>query len=164
MGFCVWVSWQDGRKKPSLWSKSMTLKMKSLSQALFTYRERREHRVFDALLQMIPGLEQRLIESSDDEDVLRIAELVSISHFVYGASYLLVRKIQKGVSGARADDTKSLKGAILDWIVPRGESLYPSLSRNVKMDRGFHHERTGSLLCPAGMDWSNPESVLPLSV
>jgi hypothetical protein len=105
---------------------------------------------------MVPGLEQRLVESSDDDDVVRITELVSYSF--YGTSYYSpVGKIQKGVSGARADDTKSLKGAILDWIVPRGESLYPVLSRNVKMDRGFHHERTGSLLCPAGMDWSDPQ-------
>jgi hypothetical protein len=29
------------------------------------------------------------------------------------------------------------------------------LARNVKLDRGFHHERTGALLCPAGLDWSN---------
>jgi hypothetical protein len=40
-------------------------------------REGREHRVFDALLQMVPGLEQRLVQSSDDDDVVRIAELVS---------------------------------------------------------------------------------------
>jgi hypothetical protein len=25
------------------------------------------------------------------------------------------------------------------------------------VDRGFHHERTGALLCPAGLDWSNVE-------
>src|SRR5262245_15723464 len=66
-------------------------------------------------------------------------------------------KLQKGVSGARSDDTKSLKGPILDWIVPHGQSLNPPLSRNVKVDRGFHHERTGALLCPAGMDWSDTE-------
>src|SRR5882762_3795090 len=59
----------------------------------------------------------------------------------------------------RADDTKSLKSAILDWITPRGQSLNPPLARNVKMDRGFYHERTGALLCPAGLDWSNAESV-----
>ena len=54
---------------------------------------------------------------------------------------------------------KSLKGAVLDWITPRGQSLVPPLARNVKTDRGFHHERTGALLCPAGLDWSNAESV-----
>ena len=29
------------------------------------------------------------------------------------------------------------------------------------MDRGFQHDRTGSLLCPAGMDWSDDEYVVP---
>ena len=48
---------------------------------------------------------------------------------------------------------------MLDWIVPTGQSLTPPLARNVKMDRGFHHERTGFLLCPAGMNWSDQESV-----
>ena len=52
---------------------------------------------------------------------------------------------------------KSLKGPILNWIIPQGQSLNPPLARNVKMDRGFHHERTGALLCPAGMDWSDVE-------
>jgi len=66
-------------------------------------------------------------------------------------------KIQKGASSARSDDTKSLKGAVLDWIKPRGQSLNPPLARNVKIDHGFQHERTGALLCPAGLDWFNLE-------
>ena len=69
-------------------------------------------------------------------------------------------QIQKGASSARADDTKSLKGAILDWITPKGQPLNPPLSRNVKIDWGFHHERTGALLCPVGLDWSNIEYAL----
>lgn len=68
-------------------------------------------------------------------------------------------QIQKGASSARSDDTKSLKGAVLDWIAPRGQPLSPPLARNVKVDRGFHHEHTGALLCPAGLDWSNNEWV-----
>ena len=68
-----------------------------------------------------------------------------------------MNKLSKGASGARGDDTKSLKGAVLDWITPRGQSLVPPLSRNIKIDRGFNHERTGALLCPAGLDWSNSE-------
>jgi len=107
--------------------------------SIYSKEEEQEHRVFQQLLQMIPGLEERLMEGSD-ENVLHIAEL-----------------IQKGASGARSDDTKSLKGSILDWITPRGQPLNPPLARNVKIDRGFHHERTGALLCPAGMDWSNLE-------
>lgn len=107
---------------------------------IMTEEERGEHRVFKLLIQMISGLENRLIEGSD-EDVAHIAEL-----------------IQKGASGARSDDTKSLKGAILDWITPRGQQLNPPLARNIKTDRGFHHERTGALLCPADLDWSNIET------
>ncbi|KIM91267.1 hypothetical protein PILCRDRAFT_84244 [Piloderma croceum F 1598] len=105
----------------------------------FTHEERREHHVFQQLLQTVPGLEKRLMEGSS-EDVAHVAEL-----------------IQKGASSARADDTKSLKGAILDWITLRGQPLNPSLACNVKVDRGFHHERMGALLCPAGLDWSNIE-------
>jgi len=45
-------------------------------QILHYRRQRREHRVFDALLQMIPGLEDRLINGSE-EDVGAISESVS---------------------------------------------------------------------------------------
>jgi hypothetical protein len=74
---------------------------------------------------------------------------------------LMLFQIHKGASSARSDDTKSLKGAVLDWITPRGQSLNPPLARNVKSDRGFHHERTGALLCPADLDWSNNEYFPP---
>ena len=66
-------------------------------------------------------------------------------------------QLRKGVSGARGDDTRSLKGAVLDWIVPIGQTLNPSLNRNKKDDRGFKHERTGALLCPIDLDWSDDE-------
>jgi hypothetical protein len=39
-------------------------------------REKREHHVFKSLLQMIPGLEQRLMETSEEEIGL-IGDLVS---------------------------------------------------------------------------------------
>jgi hypothetical protein len=89
------------------------------------------------------------------EDIMHIAELVRALQ--YPISKLKEFQIRKGASSARSDDTKSLKGAVLDWITPRGQPLNPSLARNVKTDRGFHHERTGALLCPAGLDWSNTE-------
>ena len=38
-------------------------------------RQRREHRVFEALLMMIPGLEERLMNGSE-EDTVGIAEMV----------------------------------------------------------------------------------------
>ena len=66
-------------------------------------------------------------------------------------------KLQKGLLSARADDTKGLKGAIIDWITPPGQSLTPPIVQNVKIDCGFNHKHTGSLLCPAGLDWNDSE-------
>ncbi|KAG2034594.1 hypothetical protein BDR03DRAFT_935218 [Suillus americanus] len=40
-----------------------------------------------------------------------------------------------------SDNTKTLKSAILEWL----------------SDCGFNHEVTGALLCPADLDWSNPD-------
>lgn len=42
---------------------------------------------------------------------------------LYIWSTLTTSKIQKGPSGTRSDNIKSLKGTILDWIVPQGELL-----------------------------------------
>ncbi|KAG1754733.1 uncharacterized protein EDB91DRAFT_1233614 [Suillus paluster] len=67
-------------------------------------------------------------------------------------------QIGKGAAGARGDDTKTLKSAILDWISLRGEAIQPPLHRNSKVDRGFNHELTGSLLCPAGLDWNDSQT------
>jgi hypothetical protein len=63
----------------------------------------------------------------------------------------------KGASGARGDDTKMLKSAVLEWLVPKGQAVILPLTRNIKSDCGFNHEVTGALLCPAGLDWSNVE-------
>lgn len=52
-----------------------------------------------------------------------------------------------------------MKSAIIDWITPRGESLVPAIARNVKCERGYNHDRTGGLLCPADLDWSKDEYV-----
>ncbi|KJA25460.1 hypothetical protein HYPSUDRAFT_134698 [Hypholoma sublateritium FD-334 SS-4] len=106
----------------------------------FTSQERREHRVFLELLRCIPGLEERLMSTESEEEVHAIAVM-----------------LQKGASSARSDDTKSLKSAIIDWLTAPGEALIPPISRNVKINRGFNHEVTGALLCPAGVDWSDQE-------
>ncbi|KAG0702402.1 hypothetical protein DFH29DRAFT_982339 [Suillus ampliporus] len=100
---------------------------------------RREHRVFMELLDSYPGLLDRST-TGEEEDIIHVGELMS-----------------KGALGARGDDTKTLKSAVLEWLVPRGQAVIPPLSRNIKSDRGFNHEATGALLCPAGLDWSNAE-------
>jgi hypothetical protein len=43
-------------------------------------RQRREHRVFGVLLQMVPGLETRLMEGLE-EDLVSIAEMVCLIIF-----------------------------------------------------------------------------------
>ncbi|KAG1717579.1 hypothetical protein EDD22DRAFT_983875 [Suillus occidentalis] len=101
---------------------------------------RREHRVFMELIDSYPGLLARLT-NGEEEDIILVGEFLG-----------------KGASGARGDDTKTLKSAVLEWLVPRGQPLIPPLSRNTKSDRGFNHEVTGRLLCPAGIDWSNAET------
>ncbi|KAG1899724.1 uncharacterized protein F5891DRAFT_953484 [Suillus fuscotomentosus] len=106
----------------------------------FPAEEQREHRVFEQLLDSYPGLLERL-KGGSEEEILHVGELVG-----------------KGAAGARGDDTKTLKSAILDWISPKGEAIQPPLHRNSKIDRGFNHELTGSLLCPAGLDWNDPQT------
>ncbi|KAG1776909.1 hypothetical protein EV702DRAFT_1179795 [Suillus placidus] len=93
---------------------------------------RREHIVFMVLVDSYPGLLDRLT-NGEEEDLIHVGELLG-------------------------DDTKTLKSAILEWLVPRGQAVIPPLSRNIKSDRGFNHEVTGALLCPAGLDWSDAET------
>ncbi|KAG2131860.1 hypothetical protein BD769DRAFT_1627705 [Suillus cothurnatus] len=101
---------------------------------------RQEHRVFMELVDSYPGLLECLM-NGEEEDIILVGELLG-----------------KGVSGAQGDDTKTLKSAVLKWLVPRGQVVIPPLSRNIKSDCGFNHEVTGALLCPAGLDWSNAET------
>jgi hypothetical protein len=120
--------------------------------------ERREQDLFSELLRMCPGLRERLLEASEDEVAL-MADLVNTDSSLSVVLNLcdLLLQIQKGVNGARSDDTKTMKSAIIDWITPPGQTLEPPLNRKIKTTRGFHHERTGALLCPAGLDWSVPQ-------
>lgn len=111
---------------------------------------------------MVPHFTERVMECSEEE-LMVMADLVSLS-LVHsqGRTSFHSWKIQKGIATARSDDTKSLKGVVLDWITPRDTALQPFLSRNVKTNRGFHHPVTGSLLCPAGLDWNDIELVSTL--
>ncbi|TEB28677.1 hypothetical protein FA13DRAFT_1755807 [Coprinellus micaceus] len=98
-----------------------------------------EHRLYNSLLSLSPGLEERL-NTGTEEDLIYVSTMIT-----------------KGVNSARSDDTKSMKSAIVDWITPHRQVLNPPIQRNVKTDRGFHHERTGELLCPVNLDWKDPK-------
>ncbi|KIJ59551.1 hypothetical protein HYDPIDRAFT_100521 [Hydnomerulius pinastri MD-312] len=106
-----------------------------------TQQERKEYSAFRELLKMVPELEARLMSCSE-EDVVSMAELASIRNCA---------------NGARADNTKSMKSAIIDWITPKGQTLNPHIPQNMKSGCGFNHEHTGALLCPAGYKWANVE-------
>ncbi|KAG1805831.1 uncharacterized protein BJ212DRAFT_1449518 [Suillus subaureus] len=101
-----------------------------------------EHHVFEQLLDSYPRLLERL-QNGSEEEIIHVGELVG-----------------KGAAGAQGDDMKMLKSAVLDWIAPKGAEIEPPLHRNSKIDHGFNHQLTGSLLCPAGLDWNNPEKNL----
>ncbi|KAH6909842.1 hypothetical protein BKA70DRAFT_1102178 [Coprinopsis sp. MPI-PUGE-AT-0042] len=116
---------------------AVQLDLEGLPEEELTTEERREYQIYRQLLALSPKLEERLYNGSEQE-VYHIADMIS-----------------KGSANARSDDTRALKAAVVDWITPRGEVLVPPLQRNVKADRGFHHSRTGELLCPATMDWQD---------
>ncbi|KIJ59336.1 hypothetical protein HYDPIDRAFT_33275 [Hydnomerulius pinastri MD-312] len=123
----------------TLLTNGIILMSKDTDDEALTTVERKKFSIFKELLRMVLGLEAHLMESSKEE-VMLVGELV-----------------QKGANGARADNMKGMKIAIIDWITPRGQSLNPHIPRNVKSGRGFNHEHTGALLCPAGLDWNNIE-------
>ncbi|KAI0315398.1 hypothetical protein OF83DRAFT_1173862 [Amylostereum chailletii] len=108
----------------------------------FPVREQHEHCVFEQLLHTIPGVHERIFQEDGHKELQYIAD-----------------QIQRGISGARADDMKTLKGVILNWISPRGQALQPPINSNNESEQGFNHEVTGRLLCPTGYDWNNPEYV-----
>lgn len=119
-------------------------------------RELSEHRLYLALLGMSPGLEERL-NTVSEQDIHYVADMVGrIKRLIHAdLESLMCVEITKGVSSARSDDTKSLKSAMVDWITPQNQLLNPPIQQNVKTDRGFHHARTGELLCPVSLDWSD---------
>ncbi|KAJ2921658.1 hypothetical protein H1R20_g15434, partial [Candolleomyces eurysporus] len=97
----------------------------------------REHLVFQQLVNLSPGLDQRILSAS-------VQELHYIADMIDG-----------GVRRARADDCRSVKSACLDWMTSRGGHITPTIDKNRKSARGFYHYRTGELLCPATLDWTD---------
>lgn len=104
---------------------------------------------------MAPGLEERLTQQGELEIA---ADYVSPILPTYQCPTVdTSSQLRRGLAAARGDDTKGLKGIIIDWITPKGQILDPPLSRNSKVNRGFHHDATGALLCPTWMDWNDPQ-------
>lgn len=79
VGSCAWVNLLSSQKNPLHMSMSSPplfgLMLNSFKLVDSHFRERREHRVFQQLLDMVPGLEDRLLDGSN-EDNAHIADLV----------------------------------------------------------------------------------------
>lgn len=67
-----------------------------LVESLYIFRERREYKVYRQLLQMVPGLEERLVSGSDEE-VTHIGDLVCIALTVFlSVSFQIPCRFKKG--------------------------------------------------------------------
>ena len=121
----------------------------------YTHRKRQEQKIYEEMIRTIPGIEERLVNLSEEE-IKNIADQASLSEFLF-TKFSFLLSFTKGVSSSRGDNTRSLKSAVFDWITPQGQALNPPLAWNKKDDCGFNHETTGALLCLIDLDWSDTE-------
>ena len=103
---------------------------------------------------MIPWLEDCLL-NSDTFDATEISELVHNHSALWDTSFICSLQVQKGVASAQSDDTKGLKGGILDRTILNRQSLHPPIAHNIKIDHGFNCKPIGALLCATDMGWSD---------
>ncbi|KAH6866052.1 hypothetical protein BKA70DRAFT_1135013 [Coprinopsis sp. MPI-PUGE-AT-0042] len=119
---------------------TVQLELGKVEEEQLDFQDRQVLKFYRQLLALSPTLEERLMTGSE-QDIYHMAEMIT-----------------KGSSAARSDDTRSLKAVIVDWIMPPNGVLIPPLQRNIKTDRGFHHDKTGELLCPVDLDWKDPKT------
>ncbi|KAJ3511690.1 hypothetical protein NMY22_g15570 [Coprinellus aureogranulatus] len=89
----------------------MQLELDRITQDDLTLGEQSEQKLYQSLLSLSPGLEERL-NTGSDSDIHYVAEMIT-----------------KGISSARSDDTKTLKAAIIETrITPTNQYLSSSLT------------------------------------
>ncbi|TFK25963.1 hypothetical protein FA15DRAFT_589300, partial [Coprinopsis marcescibilis] len=119
-------------------ARSMLIQTGQLLESSLNPKEKSEHEIYKAMVKLMPDLEERLLSQSQEHESF-CADLIA-----------------KGASNARADDTKTIKSNVMDWVTPNGEPLSPPLGNNVPKNlHGYLHHWTGKLLAPAGFDWDN---------
>ncbi|KZP33887.1 hypothetical protein FIBSPDRAFT_1035853 [Athelia psychrophila] len=104
----------------------------------YTNDQNRRAKIYRALVDFIP----------------RIEEMLDDPH----SSTIIASDLEFGRSGARSTDVSSFKAAINRWA-----TFDPPYDHSHKAYMGFRHQMCGQLLCPASMDWSNPEIKLGLA-
>ncbi|KIK92910.1 hypothetical protein PAXRUDRAFT_12950 [Paxillus rubicundulus Ve08.2h10] len=65
----------------------------------------------------------------------------------------ICKQLRKGADGARGDDTAGLKQEIVIWLTDLFHPVEPPLRTTTKDERGFVHDVTGKLICPAEYNW-----------
>ena len=81
MGFCGWVSSEMCQKGHFLWSTRLPLFFGRPVDE-FPFRERRQFHVFEELLLLVPGLQDRF-KTGDEEDIAYVAEMVHFLPSIY---------------------------------------------------------------------------------
>jgi len=89
MAFCVWVSRRMIPTKRLRSSKFISWGSRYSFHVCLFRRQRREHRVFGTLLQMVPGIEDRLMNDPDESETVKIAELVSRKYPFHYCIYII---------------------------------------------------------------------------
>ncbi|KAM5532499.1 hypothetical protein V8D89_013852 [Ganoderma adspersum] len=102
--------------------------------------KRLQYQIYTQVIRAIPELEEGLMNQTIRTDELKI----------------IATRIQAGISGARSDDVKGVKHAIIGWITDPEKGLVPSIDHRYMTGCGWNHEVTGRKLCPGGLDWDDP--------
>ncbi|SRR6266436_2107407 len=89
MAFCIWVSRQMILMKCLHLSKFISWGLQYSFHVCLFYRQQHEHRVFGTLLQMVPGLEDCLMNDLDESETVKIAELVSCKYSFHYCIYII---------------------------------------------------------------------------
>ncbi|KAI6151179.1 hypothetical protein BKA82DRAFT_4013723 [Pisolithus tinctorius] len=102
-----------------------------------------------------------LIATSDDRLYKSFEELITVLPWMKKivlrgtADELedICKQLRKGADGACGDDTANLKQDIVSWLTDLFHPIEPPLCTTTKDERGFVHDVTGKLICPAEFDW-----------
>ncbi|KAI0822394.1 hypothetical protein BC628DRAFT_1316876 [Trametes gibbosa] len=111
----------------------------SRSPLEYSPEEQRNHKSWDALLRIVPNLMAMLADPAVQNPISAIM------------SVLLA-----GSNAARADDTRLIKIAVVEWLADDLKAAGVTLNPKTKLQRGFNNKVTGRLLCPVVLDYDDP--------
>ncbi|CDO76978.1 hypothetical protein BN946_scf184298.g5 [Trametes cinnabarina] len=106
----------------------------------YSPQERRNNQAWEALIRIIPNLSAILSDSNADQPLRRISAA-----------------LLAGCNAARADDTRTIKIAIVEWLSKALQDAQIALHPSNKAQRGFGNPVTGRLLCPIILDYQDHE-------